>query len=49
VALLVLIAVRLAVSHICYDIIQGFVSGCAAMLVRKVLRGSRLVYKLLKG
>jgi hypothetical protein len=37
VALLVGVAVHLAVSHICYNIIQGFVSGCIAALVRRVL------------
>jgi hypothetical protein len=43
------VAVHLVVSHIYYDIIQGFVSGYIAILVRKVLGGSRLVYYLIKG
>jgi fructose-specific phosphotransferase system IIC component len=43
VALLVSVAVHLALSHMYYDIVQGFISGCLAALVQKVLGGSRLV------
>jgi hypothetical protein len=38
------VAVCLAVSHMCYDITQGLVSGCIAMLVRKVVGDSGLMY-----
>jgi hypothetical protein len=37
------VAVRLAVSYMCYDIVKGLVSSCAAVLVRKVLGDSRLM------
>jgi hypothetical protein len=37
-------AVHLAVNHMHYNIIQGLVSGCAALLARKVLGCSRLMY-----
>jgi hypothetical protein len=37
------------VSHMYYDIIQGFVRGYIAVLVGKVLGGSRLVYQPIKG
>jgi hypothetical protein len=38
------VAVCLVASHIPYDIIQAFVSGCTATLVRKVLGYSMLMY-----
>jgi hypothetical protein len=41
---LVYVAMHLGMSHMYYNIIQGFISSCIAMLVRKVLGGSRLVY-----
>jgi hypothetical protein len=37
------VAVCLTASHMCHDIIEGFVSGCVAVLVRKVLGCSRLL------
>jgi hypothetical protein len=37
------VAVCLVASHICYDIIQGLASGCAAALLRWVLGCSRLM------
>jgi hypothetical protein len=43
VALLACVAVCLAMSHMCYDIIQGFVSGYVAVLVGKVLGDYRLL------
>jgi hypothetical protein len=44
VTLLVCVAIHLAVSHICYDIIQGFISGYVGILIRKNLGGCWLVY-----
>jgi hypothetical protein len=49
VVLLAHVAVCLAMSHMCYDFVQGFVNSCIAALVRKVLGGSSLVYYLVKG
>jgi hypothetical protein len=37
------VAVHLAMSYMCYDIVPGLISGYAAMLVRKVIGDSRLM------
>jgi hypothetical protein len=44
VALLAYGAICLAMSYIYYDIIQGFVSACVAIPIRKVLGYSMLGY-----
>jgi hypothetical protein len=37
------VAVQLAASYICYDIVQELVSSCVAALPRKVLGCSRFI------
>jgi hypothetical protein len=49
VALHACVAVRVSVSHICYDIVEGFCYCCLAMFVRKVPGGSRLLYWVVQG